>query len=364
MPFSVPWRMVFATFLMLAPAAAGPVETSIFAVQGVDADVTGADATAARNQALMDVQVKAFFVLVERLGSPEIAVSLKDTKPEQIAPYLKSLSIEEESSAPGRYIGKFTVRFLPDRMQKLLAGYGVNLPANQAKPMLVLPVWKGGATPQIWEENPWRKAWLDLRAEQSLVPIIIPLGDLEDTEAITAEEVLAQDPLKLEAIRRRYGAKTVLVAIAEPAEGNGVRAVMNGESQLGQIVFDKVYTADEATLETSAALAARRFHTAMIERYKQIQAKVAAQAKVASQDQASQSVPVAVPFSGPSEWNGLRSRILATPNVIGVDVSTLSTEGAVIRLMFTSDIDTLQSSMAGAGLSLSQIGGTWVIQRM
>ena len=102
----------------------------------------------------------------------------------------------------------------------------------------------------------------------------------------------------------------------------------------------------------------------MIERYKQIQAKVAAQAKVASQDQASQSVPVAVPFSGPSEWNGLRSRILATPNVIGVDVSTLSTEGAVIRLMFTSDIDTLQSSMAGAGLSLSQIGGTWVIQRM
>ena len=363
MTFSVLWRFLFATFLMLAPAVAGPVETSIFAVQGVDADVTGPDATAARNQALMDVQVKAFFILVERLGSPEIAASLKHTKPEQIAPFLKSLSIEEESSAPGRYIGKFTVRFLPEKIHKLLAGYGVTLPANQANPMLVLPVWKGGASPQIWEDNLWRKAWLDLRAEQSLVPIIIPLGDLEDTEAITAEEVLAQDPVKLEALRRRYGAKTVLVATAEPAEGNGVRAVMNGESQLGQIVFDKVYTAEEATLETSAALAARRFHTAMIERYKQIQAKLAAQAK-SSQDQASQSVPVAVPFSGPSEWNGLRSRILATPNVIGVDVSTLSTEGAVIRLMFTSDIDTLQSSMAGAGLRLSQIGGTWVIQRM
>ena len=363
------WRAVFAAVFLLsagmrAGQSAGPVETSIFAVQGVDADVTGTDATTAKTQALMDVQVKAFYILVERLGSPQIASALANLKPQEIAPYLKSLSIEQENTAPGRYIGKFTVRFLPDKIRRLLEGYGVSIPTNQSAAIVVLPVWNSPDGPQLWEDNLWRQAWTELRAEQSLVPLIVPLGDLEDNETISAAELLAGDPLKLEAIRRRYGADTLLGAIAEPAAGGGVHAVMNGDSPLGRIVFDKIYTAEEGTLEASAQLAANRFHTAMIEKYKQNAAKASAQAAASTQDSGSQSVPVAVPFSGPSEWNGIRSRILATPNVIGVDVSTLSADGAVIRLMFTSDLESLRYSMEEAGLRLSQVGGTWVIQPM
>ncbi len=57
------WRLALAVVLSLglmslATRAAGPVETSIYAVQGVAADVTGKDATAAKNRALIDVQVK------------------------------------------------------------------------------------------------------------------------------------------------------------------------------------------------------------------------------------------------------------------------------------------------------------------
>ncbi len=51
--------------------------------------------------------------------------------------------------------------------------------------MVVLPLWKGPDGPVVWEDNLWRKAWLDLKAEQAVVPMIIPLGDLEDTSAIT-----------------------------------------------------------------------------------------------------------------------------------------------------------------------------------
>ena len=39
-------------------------------------------------------------------------------KPDEITPFLKSLSIEQETSAPGRDIGKFTVRFLPSKIEK------------------------------------------------------------------------------------------------------------------------------------------------------------------------------------------------------------------------------------------------------
>ena len=113
------WPADAVCWRSLPAVAGGPIETSVFAVQGVDVDVTSTDATTAKNQALMDVQVKAFFSWCERLGTPELAAEAQaKLKPEDIAPYLRSLSIEQETSAPGRYIGKFTVRFLPDKMQK------------------------------------------------------------------------------------------------------------------------------------------------------------------------------------------------------------------------------------------------------
>jgi hypothetical protein len=362
------WRAVIAALLImgvgsLAPAA-GPVETNIFAVQGVDVDVTSTDATAARNQALMDVQVKAFFTLVERLGSVKVAEDLAKMKPDEIAPFLKSLSIEKETSAPGRYIGTFTVRFLPGKMQKLLGGYGVHVPTTQAPAIIVLPVFRDANGSRLWEDNAWRQAWIDLRAEQALVPIIVPLGDLEDSETLSVEDALNGDPIKLEAIRRRYDAPSLLVAVAEPAEGGGIHAVMVGDTQLGKVTFDKTYRSEDGSLEQSAVLAAQRFHTVMLEKYMQTAAKVAAQAAAAQQRKAatSQAMAVSVPFSSPTQWNGIRSRILATPNVIGVDVSTLAGDGAVIRLSFKNTVDLLQSNMKQTGLSLSQIGQSWVIQ--
>ncbi len=357
-----PWRALFAAWLFLASAclgrAAGPVETNIFAVQGVPVDVTSTDASTAKNQALMDVQVKAFFMLIERLGSPEIAAELAELKPDEIAAYLKSLSIEQENSSPGRYIGTFTVRFLPTKIYQLLSRYGVHVPTRQAAPIIVLPVLRESSGSKLWEDNLWRKAWLDLHAEQSLVPIIVPIGDLEDTETLTEEDALNGDPIKLEAIRRRYGASSLVVAVAEPAEGGGIHAVISGDTSLGRVTFDKTYTSETAKPEDSAALATQRFHAVMIEKYKQDEA-------LASQNpDEPQSIAVSVPFGSPTEWNGIRSRILSTPNVTGVDVSTLSADGAVIKLKYTDNLPELQDNMQRTGLALSQIGQSWVIQPM
>jgi hypothetical protein len=356
------WLVLLATMIMLgasAAHAAGPVETSVFAVQGVAADVTDKDVATAKNKALFEVQMKAIVMLAQRLGNETFAAEIAKLEPKDVLPLLKSLSIEEEGTGPGHYIGKFTVRFIPEKVQRLFESYGVTVVSEQATPMLVLPIWKAPEGTQLWEDNLWRTAWLNLHAEQSLVPLIIPIGDLEDTAAMTAQDVLNLDPIKLEALRRRYGTRTILVAIAEPAEGNGVRAMMNAESELGKITFDKIYTADPPTLEASAALAATRFHAVMVDKYRSD--KTRAQ-QVSADASVSHSIPVTVPFTSPSEWNAVRSRILSSPGIIGVDVSTLAADGAVIRLMYVGELPTVQASMQGTGLQMSQIGGNWVIQ--
>ncbi len=363
------WLVLMAAMIMLGcpvvACAGGPVETNIFAVQGVEVDVTDKDAASAKNKALVDVQMKAIVMLARRLGNESLATVIAGMEAKDVLPLLKSLSIEEENTGPGRYIGKFTVRFLPTKIYNLFAQYGVNVAADQAIPMLVIPLWKTPEGLVLWGDNPWRRAWTDLHAGQTQVPIIIPLGDLEDANAVTLEDVLELSPVKLESLRRRYGAKTVLVTTAEAIEGGGIRATMAGNSELGKITFDKTFTSEPPSPEASAAIAASRFHAVMVDKYRSDKQKAVAQSEAEGGfggDGESASIPVTVPFASPSEWNGIRSRILSTPGVIGVDVSTLAGNGAVIRLMYVGDLTEMQNSIQEMGLTLSQVGGSWIIQ--
>jgi Uncharacterized protein conserved in bacteria (DUF2066) len=361
----------FLTLLILvAPGrawAVGPVETGLFSVTGVEVDVTDKDASTARTRAIIEAQVKAFYKLAERLGSPEAAQRLQGMDARDIGRLLRSLSIEEERSGPGRYIGKLTVRFLPGKIREVFGHYGIDVVEDQAPPVVVLPVWKGPNGLVLWEENLWRKAWLDLKAEQSLVPIIVPLGDLEDTSAITPEEAAAGNAVKLESLMLRYEAKSILVAIAEPDPAGGIHAVMQGDSPLGRVNFDKIYTAEDGTPEGAATAAAKRFDEVMLEKWRSVQIKMAAEARARAEAQqqanrASNSMAVAVPFSGIHQWNGIRARLLATPGVTGVDVSTIADNGAVIQLAYLDSVQVLQSALSGSGLRLIQSRGTWVLQ--
>jgi hypothetical protein len=356
---------VLALLAALGPSgAAGPIETSIFAVQGVAVDVTSTDAATAKNQALMDVQVKAFFQLVERLGTPELAAELQaKLKPEDIAPYLRSLSIEKETSAPGRYIGRFTVRFLPEKMKKLFGDHGIRVPTQQADPILVLPIFRGPDGNKLWEDTPWRKAWIELNGEQGIVPIIVPLGDLEDTQLLGVDEALKADAVRLEAIRKRYGAPSLLLAQAQPAEGGGLHVYIEGETKLGKVTVNKVYRPQEGGAVPVETAAVTAFQAMLLKNYKEVAAKLAAEEATRSAN-TTQTLSVSVPFTSPRQWNAIRSRILDTPNVRAVDLSTLSADGAVIRLVFTRTVEELQMNMQAAGLNLANTGSAWIIQPM
>jgi hypothetical protein len=343
--------------------AAGIIETSVFAVPGVAVDVTAPDATSAKNQALIDAQMKAFVQLAERLGTPELAqeVSRFDTK--QVLTYLKSLSIEEELISPGRYQGKLTVRFLPEKIRTLYRDYGVKVSAEQGPSFLILPVWTADGVQVLWGDTPWQRAFKSLNAQQSAIPLFVPLGDAEDRSTLSVTDVINDDKVKLEAIRRRYDAAVVVIAYGEAAEG-GVRGRLFGDSPLGRLNFDKVYIAETGTIDDSAALAAQRFHGVMLEKWRSGGYQVATESDGDGAGEQGNVLSVSVPFAGPSEWNGLRSRILATPGILGLDVSTLGGDGAVVNLSYAGTLEEMQSSFQDTGLQLARNGGIWVVTQL
>ena len=354
-------KLYLATTVLLGLAAApsfaaGPVETNSYAVQGVAMDEHAVSANAAKDKALLNVQQTALVKLGENLGGDDVSLAFARLSTKEVLPLLKSLSIEEESISPGHYVGVFTVRFLPDRVKPMLENLGVKLPAEQGPPMMIVPVWmddKGQM--QMWGENPWRNAWVALKASQAQIPIIIPLGDAEDQATLSGADVAAHDVVKLEALRRRYDVKTMLLATAQVAPGGGIHAHVVGDSPLGKITIDKIYTADSKVLADSASVAAQRFQNLITDKFR------SDQAKLTGATGGSQQMAVAVPFAGPSEWNGLRARILSAPGVVGLDVTSLDAGGAAATLDYNGAVDDLNNAFKAVGLKLLRNGASSTI---
>ena len=75
MKFALAIALSLLVFSGLAHAS-GPIETSPYAVQGVDVDETDTSAKTAKDKAIIDVQMKAIVLLGQNLGSLEAAGEL------------------------------------------------------------------------------------------------------------------------------------------------------------------------------------------------------------------------------------------------------------------------------------------------
>ena len=360
-------RAAAALIAMLALCAGGPPRAALagsdlFTVSGVKVDVSDTDATAAKKKAIREAQMKAFHTLMRRIADEEAWTKLSRLGPRGIGRMMSSLSIEEEHTGPRRYIGRLTIRFRPQRVRKALRGIGKGVITEQAGKTLIVPLWLAPEGPVLWRDNPWREAWAKLPVEHALVPVMIPAGDLTDEQTITAREALDGDKVKLEALRLRYDADAVLVAIAEPKGENAVHAMMSGPSPVGRLAFDKTYIAPEGGLKAAAEQAARRFHAVMTYKWKKKVAEKRARERARRAAEATR-ITVIVPFADLRQWQALRARLASTPGVAAVDVSTLSGDGAVVTLKSALAVPALREALRGSRMMLEPTGdGRWVLR--
>ena len=115
------------------------------------------------------------------------------------------------------------------------------------------------------------------------MPIIIPLGDKDDTDALTTQDALNGDTVKLDAIRKRYDAPSILVAQAEPTvDGTGLHVYIEGDTKLGRVNINKIYTPEQAEdgstppVETAAVQA---FQKVLLKAYEAEAAKAGGSAR-------------------------------------------------------------------------------------
>lgn len=198
-------------------------KTSFYTLENISVDVTEASALVARDKALGEGQRKALFTLLERLSNRPLSfweISLRSLTEEDISNLVADFETTQEKSSPFRYMANLTYRFKKKAIDALLSKEGITPHDLITEPVLILPILKVGNTTYLWEdENLWRHLWHEGSLASSNIPLLVPLGDLEDIQSLEASQALKEDIAALNKISERYkatGGALVILANLTP----------------------------------------------------------------------------------------------------------------------------------------------------
>ena len=341
-------RPVGAQAAAPAPAAAAEV----FTVADVPVDATAASANVARDTARLAGERIAYRMLLARLTLARDADRLPAASDAMLTDLVQGFEVAKERTSTVRYLAEYAFRFRPDGIRQLLRQARVPFAETPSKPLVVLPVLVADRGPALWEDpNPWRAAWNQKKFVTGLVPMILPLGEVEDLAAIDADLALKGDAAAIGRISARDGNADVLVTVAM-VKGAGDGATLDVKATRyspgnpgGEPSWSRSYAATPG--DDWAALMQR----GVLGTVDQINEAWKA-ANVLDFSQTS-VLTVSVPLSGLRDWVTVSNRLGTLPAVAGVNLLSIDRDAAQIAIRYVGDLTQLRMALAQRDLELS-----------
>jgi hypothetical protein len=352
---------VLSVVLLAAMPAAAQSRFDPFTIGPVPVDVTAQSASAARDQALAQGERSAFQTLFERLTLAADRDAGRVRPPRvsgpQLVDLIRGFEVANERRSGVRYIAAYTFHFQPDGIRQLLSQAGIPFAETPSKPLLVLPVWRDGDRTTLWDDpNPWRDAWTHAKLPPGLVPLVMPLGELGDVQAIDADGAVAGDDARLQAISSRYDGADVLVTQASRKAGGTGLAVASARYVPGTAgaaqswSYDVPQPANADVMPAAAAETASRIE----EGWKA--------ANILDPRQSGRLL-VRVPAATLGEWVAVRDRLDAIPSVRGTQLLSLDRGGAQVEIAYVGDAAQFRVQLGQRDLELSGSDPDWVLRR-
>ena len=333
--------------LFASPAGAG----NVFQVDRINVDVSAASTTLARATALQRGQAEALTIAMRRLVKQEEWTKLPDIRTLDIENLVEVLRISDEKTGPTRYLATLSVEFKRAPLRDLLRSYGVAVTEVQNKAALLLPVLEDLQGLQAWGEHWWQQGWQDFYIDNNPAPLMLPMGDVEDSVIANAEDILIGDPVKLQMLNERYGTQTVIVAhaLADVQGQLGVTAYIFGAETSDVIV--RTYRTGQPH-EEMARVAIEEISAALAERWKQV-------AAVASDER--QKLRLRADYPGLKDWTRLLSRLNEAKLVRGVTIVELAKNYAYLDLAYIGSVSQLGGNLGQRGLVLTEQETGWTV---
>ena len=358
-PLSIAAMLTVAAVGVLLAVAGAPGRgeaatlADVYTVTGVPVDATAENAREARERAITAGQLRAARLLLERLALRADHPRLPAIDAKALPDLVASFQVANERNSAVRYLADLSVSFKPEAVRRLMQQAAIPIAETPSQPVLVLPVWREGSTVQLFDDrNPWREAWLKVAAGKGLVPLLTPLGDLADLQAITAEQAVAGNKGALAAIAQRYGTQSVLVAFATAGGGDTIEQLIVVRYTIGLEQGLRIQVTPkrppEALLATAIAIS------------QEVEESWKAAAAIDSGPGG--ALDAVAPVAQLSEWIALRKQLAAVPAVRRIEVRSLGVGAAQITLHHAGTPQQLRAVLAQSGIALTEEAGGWTLR--
>jgi hypothetical protein len=340
-----------AVALVLVQAgAAGAQQADLWTVANVAVDATGVSPSAAKEAALAQGRQKAWTEVFKRITPSSEWSRQPKLSDQELEPMVKSFGISGEKHSSTRYLATVTYVFNPAAVRAALRRSGTQFSESTAKPVLVVPLSGTAWSP----ESPWGRAWAIQAQRGRLVPVTVPVGDVQDMTALATISSAADWPI-VKSLADRYGANSVLLASATKA-ASGLQVSMTHIRPDGRAQRNGSFAPQGAEDESALALrSAGSIADSLQEDWK----------RTTSVDYGQQSsIIVSVPVSSLAEWVSIKRHLQSTRLIQHLAIEELNMGTARVRLDYVGKVEQLQTALAQTNLSLSaDAAGNWTLSR-
>ncbi|MBT5945662.1 MAG: DUF2066 domain-containing protein [Rhodospirillaceae bacterium] len=331
------WLLAAGVFSVVGSSTLSAQQSAledIFVVRDVALDESAQTAAAARARALAKGQRQAFAQLEARLTRSVHRGLAANVDADTLRFLVDAIQIDGEKTSDVRYLANLTVTFKPEAVKNLFRQSGVPFAELRSRPLTVVPVLATPARYLLWDDpNPWREAWRNHPGGTGLVPMLAPIGDLEDLSGLTVDQAIDGDPDILARFAQRYGARGVVVTIANIFETEP--GILRSDIVSVPVGLPEMSTFSISVAGREAETELDIFARAVGEVREIIEDEWKAASALASGDIA--QLRAAVPITSLKNWIDIRARISRVPAVTNIQVIALTATSAEIVINHRGD---------------------------
>jgi len=334
--------LLFAVALLCAAPAAAQ-DSSLYTVPNVHVDATGASSTEALNAAIAQGRGKAFQILYRRLTRQADWPRQPVVDAAALLRLGRGFSIANERRSTTRYVADVTYMFNPEAVARLLRASQIAFSQTQARRILVIPMSPGVG------HGPWASALASPALRDSLVPFTVLAP--EDDAGLAGLNFDAAGWSDVAAVAAKNHVTEVGLIQAVYAGGKmtvNIRRLGASEQQ-AKAQVDVPMT---GTVGTSYPVAAQAAVRAMEDLWK---------ARTAIDFSQRGKLTVDVRIADLGQWGEIQTQLAGISNVTGATVTAMTTGYARMNLTYQGSLEQLREALGGAGLSLSNRSGQWML---
>jgi len=342
-------RIVFAVMLGFASAlslAGARAADDPFSVSGIAVDATASSASVAQYNAINEGRARAWTMLYRKLtksqdwGRQPVVDDI--TLQRMIRSYLPS----NERRSTTRYVATMTYVFNPDAVRRLLRTQNVPYVDMDLRPVLVVAM-----APGYSPHSAWAQLWANRKPAGGAVPILPPLGDALDAQALGALNFATAQWQDVEPAASRVHASEAYLVQVIPGKGTIAVAIrLLGPGQAPPIPNVVVPIRPGQTGPQAYGAAAEAAASAIID---------AAKSRSAIDFSKRFRLTADAHIGSLADWGLLMQKLGTVPTITGVEVLAMNEGEARIVITYVGSPEQLAALAAQSNLDLSNDSGSW-----